>query len=228
MEDKSSKIYAMGLESDTIFPDEIFDQNQKLPEVKTHLQQVGWEDTNFGFSLARKNNGVDMQRGDRRILIYPTSPKDLESYKLLETNDLPQFEVLSQFDTIEGQLNPLRIVGVASNARALDGMRYIEQQPVTGYLGAIEIMMTSARFLAELYKKTGMLPREVTLDKLALVVGKSGIIRLIPPLELVPTEDWHQIAQQLQRSLNEQDPISKHENQIKAFEANFEEFLLND
>src|SRR3989344_3434291 len=105
-----------------------------LQEVKRVLETQGWKRTNFGFSLARHSGGIDVTRNNTRVLIYTGNEKDQESYRMLSANDLPVL------DTEDATSSDLRITTIPTSARALDGMRFPEQQPVTGYLGAVEIM----------------------------------------------------------------------------------------
>ena len=107
-------------------------------------------------------------------------------------------------------------------------MRFTNQYSSTSHMGAIEIIESVAYFLAEIYKKTGMLPRTVLLDNVALTVGENDLIKLIPPLDLVMTPTWERVANELFSSLKAQDPISRHENQIEAFKKKFAEQLEND
>src|SRR3989344_9114498 len=65
----------------------------------------------------------DVTRNNTRVLIYTGNEKDQESYRMLSANDLPVL------DTEDATSSDLRITTIPTSARALDGMRFPEQQP---------------------------------------------------------------------------------------------------
>lgn len=207
----------MGLET-FIIPPNILETSSDLSELEIRLLQLGWEKVNFGFSLGRHNGALDLIEGSDRILIYPVDPQDESSYHLLEHANVPRLELAQR-------TRQLTLAKLPINVKALDSMRFTEQQPMTGYLGAFEVLDGVAKLLSFILKKTHSLPVDPKLHKLSLIAGSTDIIRLVPPLNLQPATDWRNLITALSADLNEQDPPSKHNTQMEYFNNRFQYYL---
>lgn len=196
--------------------------DQSIPTLHTGLVAQGWTDSDYGFSLARLTGGIDVIREGRRVLYYPASRVDHGAYTLLSTLKLPVFKAT---------IIPIR--GISSvelpyTARALDSMKFPDQAPQPGYFGSIEIMEEVARFLGRIYLKTKKIPQDLKLGKLAMVPGDRDNVRLIPPLNLTPADNWEVLVEELLADLNVQDPDHGHAEQIKYFKEAFERTLKDE
>lgn len=206
----------MGLE--THLPFELTRIND-LQQLRTYLEQTGWHEVNFGFNLGRHTGALDFQKENKRLLCYQSTKQDSKSYQLLTSNQVPAFP--TTFSSTDPN-NSIGFAGVHPGARALDSLQFPDQQPSTKYLGSYEILASVARLLANIYKKTSTIPEGLKLQNLALIVGKTDNIRLIPPLNLVLASDWSILANQLLEDMSSQDPIHDHHGQIKTFKNHFE------
>lgn len=199
--------------------------SENLLVIQSRLEAKGWAEVNFGFHLGRSSGALDLQKERQRVLIYLAPPSDRQAYSALTAHNLPQLPVSYQaIDNQSEQGLPQNMIATASvplGARALDSMRFQEQQPVTGYLGAQEIMASIARLLARIFKQTASIPPQIMLGNLMFSPGEDDIIKLIPPLELQPTDDWRYLVKQLLQDLNAQDPLNDHTGQIDVFNKHF-------
>ncbi len=59
-----------------------------------NLKDSGWVKPDFGFDLGRQTQAIDVLKEDKRLLFYPTTPTDSESYRLLVDNKLPVFPII--------------------------------------------------------------------------------------------------------------------------------------
>lgn len=211
----------MGLEKEVI---EVTCRNTgDFASLKDSLTKLGWGEVNFGFNLGRHSGAIDMQKGDKRCLIYLLSPAELQTEQLLIQHRIPCLginHVCSNHERIAAD--------IPSGARALDSMSFPDQQPQTGFIGSFEIMVGIARLLAKIYKATSSIPKELKLSQLAFVPQEDLLIRLVPPVQLISTSDWHIIASNLLQDLRNQDPQHDHDGQIDIFIKSFEDSLTND
>lgn len=211
----------MGLENEVI---EVTCRNtDNFASLKDSLTKLGWGEVNFGFNLGRHSGAIDIQKGDKRCLIYRLSPTELQTEQLLIQHRIPCLginHVCSNHERIAAD--------IPSGARALDSMSFPDQQPQTGFIGSFEIMVGIARLLAKIYKATSLVPKDLKLNQLAFIPQEDLLIRLIPPVQLIPTSNWHIIANNLLRDIRNQDPTNKHTSQIDIFIKSFEDALTND
>lgn len=211
----------MGLETSTT--KELININD-LAQMRMYLEKAGWEEVNFGFHLGRHNGALDFQRLKERNLCFQSNATDQHSYQSLVSKQIVRFPTIY---TPDDPKNSIGISGIPPAARALDSLSYPDQQPRTGYLGSYEILVSIAKLLAAIYKKTGTIPQDLKLNNLSLVAGTPDIIRLVPPLNLQPATDWASVADQLYIDLMTQDPHHNHQGQIEAFKNHFHIFLKN-
>ncbi|OGD86468.1 hypothetical protein A2164_03610 [Candidatus Curtissbacteria bacterium RBG_13_35_7] len=106
-------------------------------------------------------------------------------------------------------------------------MRFVEQERVTEYIGAIEIMSKLGELLAKIFMATKSLPKNCSLSKIAYIPFDPDFIRLIPPIYLKPPDKLQIIKEFLLEDLTTQDPDTKHNKQIVAFEEAFKKTLSN-
>lgn len=210
----------MGLEVYGVSQD-IFTTAANLQELDSRLKESGWTTVNFGFNLGRYSGALDLQRGNKRVLVYSTTPEDNQAQMLLTAHGIPHFR------TVVPTPNTT-VADIPAGARALDSMRFPDQQPTTGYLGSYDIMQATAKLLAKIFKKTSHIPQDLKLNQLALIAGEDNPIRLVPPLYLVETPDWEQLIQDLLSDLKLQDPMNNHLNQVSIFEMYFRDALRHD
>lgn len=211
----------MGLENEVY--DTICQSTENLDQARTKLRKLGWQEVNFGFNIGRHSGAVDVQKEDKRYLIYPSGTFDQKANQLLIDNNIPRLG--SNYVCLNQELT---IVTIPTGARALDSMNFPDQQPVTGYLGSYDILVATARLLAKLFKKTSHIPENIQLNKLALVIGEEYPIRLIPPITLIETSQWEELATALLKDLNLQDPQNNHANQIEIFKTYFTDSLRHE
>lgn len=210
----------MGLETFGVSMD-IFTTAANLQELDSRLKESGWTTVNFGFNLGRYSGALDLQRGNKRVLVYSATPEDNQAQMLLITHEIPHLKTVVPTPSIA-------VVDIPIGARALDSMRFPDQQPTTGYLGSYDIMQATARLLAKIFKKTSHIPQDLKLNQLALIAGGDNPIALIPPLHLFEAPDWQQLTQDLLNDLNLQDPMNNHLNQVSIFEMYFRDALRHD
>lgn len=211
----------MGLETSTTA--ELVKIND-LAQMRMYLEKAGWEEVNFGFHLGRYTEALDFQRLRERNLCYKSNAVDRYSYQNLTSNQIVRFPTIY---TPGDPDKSIGISGIPPVTRALDSLSYPDQQPHSDYLGSFEIFVSIAKFLTEIYKKTGTVPQDLKLSNLSLIVGTPDIIRLIPPLNLQSSTDWTPLADQLYADLMSQDPHHNHQGQIETFNNHFNIFLKN-
>ena len=209
----------MGYELD--IPDKIL-QTPEIGLVEEQLLLKGWRRVDYGFHLGRHTGAIDIHRAARRYLIYGSNVEDLANYNLLLDRKIPTLKVVH---TPNFKTSNLAVARVPLETRALDSMTFPDQLPASDYLGSLEMMAAMARFLATLYLRTSRLPRELRLESVCFVSGKEDLIRMIPPLDLVPRRSWQGLLPQLQATLGSQDPSHDHKAQIEQFERCFIEYL---
>lgn len=197
-------------------------QTNDLPEIQQRLTETGWREINFGFNLGRKSHALDFQKRER-FLIFRSSPPEQANYDLLRKHHLPCF-----LTTYFNHLAPTTgVAEIPLIARALDSLRYPEKHPATGYLGAFETLGAVAELLKRIADKTAKAIPNLDLARLAVTVGETEIIKLIPPLELITFTSYKQLTErltsQLLRSLQRQDPANDHSGQTDFFRYKLEE-----
>ncbi len=197
--------------------------NKDLDQLRTMLKGLGWQEVNFGFNLGRHSEALDVQKKGERRLVYPSSHDDQIANQLLTDHDIARLG--SNYICPNQQLT---IVTIPLEARALDSMTFPDQQPTTGYLGSYDIMVAAARLLAKIFKKTSYTPQNLKLNQLALIAGEDYPVRLIPPITLVQSSEWDELADALLQDLNLQNPQSNHIGQIEIFKTYFADFLRHD
>lgn len=207
----------MGQESTTKQPN-LLEITGNLSELQIRLNGLGWVGTNFGFNLGRHEGSLDLIKSQERILIYPTNQEDETSYRLLAETQVPKLELTQR-------TNQLALVKLPSNTKALDSMRFIDQEVKTGYLGAFEVLDSVAKLLTTIFRRTHHLPIDIKLHKLALIPGSPDIIKLIPPLNLQPAVSCQDVITQLSADLQIQDPGTKHNIQVAYLNKRFQYYL---
>ncbi len=214
----------MNLENLLGLPESSIEAGISLEQILETTLAQGWKEVNFGFNLGKRNSGLDIFRGEQRVLIYRASLVDEQTYDLFETIKIPHFPVcytpLDKQDRIF-----FGTVEIPVGTRGLDSMRYPDQKQVTGYLGSVEIMRKIAELLALIYKTTSRVVPELKLSKLALIPGADQPIRIIPPLELIGGKSWNHLVGQLANDLKFQDPNNNHSFQVEMFQRQFGEIL---
>lgn len=210
----------MGLEISDISAD-ILGTASDLREINSQLLNAGWKEVNFGFNLGRYSGALDLQKENKRILVYSSTPEDHQAQILLATHGIPHFRTVV--------LNPsITVADIPVGARSLDSMRFPDQQPTTGYLGSYDIMQATARLLATIFKKTSHIPQDLRLNQLALIAGKDNPVKLVPPFYLIEAPDWQRLTQDILTDLKLQDPMNNHLNQVSIFEMYFGDALKHD